>query len=87
MGCCGDKVPGEVLVTLDLDWAISHTKKSLNRILETPNFEAQKQLLGSILTFSRLDVHILQILKYVDMPGMSTNFIVSFHNYVPTLVH
>ena len=27
MGCCGDKVPGEVLVTLDLDWATSRIQK------------------------------------------------------------
>ena len=34
-----------------------------------------------------LDVPNLQILQIEDMPGMSTSFIMSFHNYVSKLVH
>ena len=62
-------------------------KMSSNRDLGTTSFESQKLLLGSMLTFSRLDVHILQILKYVDMPDRSTNSNIPFHNVDPILVH
>ena len=62
-------------------------QKSPNQILGTPNFEVQKRLSGSTLTFSRLDVHILQILKCVDVPGRSTNSIMPFHDCAPNLVH
>ena len=41
---------------------------------------------GSLWLF-RLDVHILQMFKYVDIKGMSTNSIMPFHNHDPISVH
>ena len=39
------------------------------------------------LTFFKLNVHILKIMKYADISSISTNSIVPSHNHAPALVH
>ena len=46
--------------------------KSPNQTVGTPNVEAQKRLLDSILTFSWVAVRNLQILKCAGISGMFT---------------
>ena len=53
----------------------------------SPVFGSHLELLRLTLTFFRLEVHDLQILKIVDLPGMSPNSIMPFHNLNLKLVH
>ena len=67
--------------------ATSHTKKSPNQNLITPTVEAQNGPLKPPPTYLGLKVHNLHILQVVDLPGMSTNSIMPFHNHASILVH
>ena len=63
-------------------------KTSSNRNSGTPSFGSQNWPLNpSRPSCLGLDVPNLQILAIGDMPGMSTSFIVPFHNVGPKLVH
>ena len=56
-------------------------------MLGGPVFEAHLELFTITLTFFKLDVPDLEILKIRDIPGMSFNFIMPFHNDVSKSVH
>ena len=58
-----------------------------NQILGTPSFGSQDGPLKPTPTDLGLDVPNLQILRIGDIPGMSTNRIMQFHNVDPKLVH
>ena len=63
-------------------------KCSPTQMLGTPNFEAQNGPLNPPSTNLGLEqVPNLQVLRIVDLPGMSTNSIMRFHNVVPIFVH
>ena len=57
------------------------------QILGGPVFGAHLELLKIALTFFNTDVPNLESLPMGDIPGMSSNFIMLFHNYVSKLVH
>ena len=61
--------------------------RSPTKIFGTPSFGAQKLPFNVPPTVLKLAVRILQILNFVDIPGMSTSSIMSFHNSAPKLVH
>ena len=52
-----------------------------------PVFDTHLELLKLTLTYFSTDVPNLEILSIGDIPGMSSNSIMTFHNYVSTLVH
>lgn len=59
----------------------------LTLVLGTSNFEAQIGPFEVTPSFSRKHGHLLQILKNVDIQGMSTDSIMPFHNENSILVH
>ena len=61
--------------------------ESPTHILGGPVFGSHLELLKLSLSFFRLDVPNLEILKIGDIPGMSSNSIMPFHNLDPKLVH
>ena len=65
-----------------------HTQKcSPTQNLSTPSVGSQNGPLKPPATCLELKVHNLQILKIVDLQGMSTNSIMPSHNVDPKLVH
>ena len=60
---------------------------SPTQVLDGSIFGSHLVVLKTILTIFRLNVHILQILKYVDISSMSPNSIMLFHNIDSTLIH
>ena len=65
----------------------SHTKNVTTQISGDPVFDTHLELLKLTLTYFSTDVPNLEILSIGDIPGMSSNSIMTFHNYVSTLVH
>ena len=62
------------------DWTASHIKTPPTQISGGPVFEAHLDLLKITLTFFRLKVRNLEILKSVYLPSMSPDSIMPFHN-------
>ena len=60
---------------------------SPNQMLGTPTVEAQNGALKPPPTCLGLEVPNLENLGIGDLPGMSTNSIMSFHNHTSMLVH
>ena len=52
----------------------------------TPSVASQKDLLEVLPAFFRFNVPNLQILQIGDIPSLSTNFIIQFHNHDAMLV-
>ena len=50
-------------------------------------FDTHLELFENTMTLFRLDVPNLELLNIGDIPGMSPNFIMPFHNDVSKLVH
>ena len=65
----------------------SHTKNVTTQISGDPVFDTHLELLKLALTFCRLNIPNLEILKIEDIPGISFNSIMSFHNDVSILVN
>ena len=61
--------------------------KFTNANFERSLFDTHLDLLKNTMTFFRLHVFNLEILKIEDIPGMSLNSIMPFHNDVSKLVH
>ena len=53
----------------------------------TPSVGSQNGPLKPHPTYLELKVHNLQVLRIVDLPSMSANSIMPFHNHVSKLVH
>ena len=60
---------------------------SPNGILGTPTVEAQNGAINPPLTCLGLEVPNLEILRIGDLPDISTNSIMPFHNHASILVH
>ena len=58
-----------------------------NQILGTPTFGSQNRPIKMPPTYFRLDVPNLEILPCGDIPSISTNSIMPFHNVDPKLLH
>ena len=65
----------------------SPIKRSSNQILGTPTVEAQNEPLKPPPTCLGLEVPNLEIMRIRDLPEMSTNAIMPFHNHASILVH
>ena len=78
-----------LLLVILFPWRIQLSYKIGHQIkLRVPlALNHKKGYLGSFQPFFRLNVHNLQSLHIVDLQGMSTSFIVPFHNHEPMLVH
>ena len=62
-------------------------KKSPTQISNSPVFDTHLELLSITLTLFSTDVPNLEVLPIGDIPGMSPNSIMPFHNDVSKLVH